>query len=114
MFSKEMGSPILDLPMELLHVVVPGEGYIIGITDQENRRLLYGVYVRNSFLSILAYNGFTMEIFVTKAYEMLHGGRSGNDVLNEWKKFEGLASSRTSAWGDFKNSLEMFRKCEEA
>jgi sugar-specific transcriptional regulator TrmB len=112
-FSKEMRSPVLDLPMELLHVAVPGEGYVIGITGRENRRLLHGVYVRNLFLSIMAYNGFTMEFLVTKAFEMLHGNRSGKDVLREWKKLEGLAPSRTSAWRAFRRSLDLFKNGEE-
>ncbi len=113
-FSREMGSPVSDLPIHFLHLVVPGEGYIIAITDLENSRLLHGVYVRNLFLSILAYNGFTMEFFVTRAFNMIHRGRSGDDVLKEWGKLRGIAASRTSAWGDMIKSLGLARKARQA
>ena len=107
MYSREMGSPVFELPIQLLHVVVPGEGYITAITDLENNRLLHGVYVRNLFLSIVAYNGFTMEFYVTHAFDMLHRGRSGDAVLREWKKLRKFAASRTAAWDDFIKSLNL-------
>ncbi len=107
MYSKEMGSPVFELPIQLLHVVVPGEGYITAITDLENNRLLHGVYVRNLFLSIVAYNGFTMEFYVTHAFDMLHRGRSGDAVLREWEELRRFAASRTSAWDDFIKSLNL-------
>lgn len=113
-FSEGMGSPVSDLSLHLLHLVVPGEGYIIAITDFDNNRILSGVYVRNLFLSILAYNGFTMELFVTRAFDMLHRGRSGDEVLGEWNALRPVSASRTSAWGDLIKSLGLGAEGAEA
>ncbi len=99
--SEEVDSPLSDLPIHLLNIIVPGEGYIIAVTDLENNRLLHGVFVRNPVLSLLAYNGFTMEFFVTRAFSMLRQGRSGDDVLADWDDLRGIAASRTLAWRDF-------------
>jgi len=104
-YSKDMTSPAAGLPIHLLHLVVPGQGYIIALTDLENARLLSGVFVRSLFLSILAFNGFTMEFLVTRAWDMLHRGRSGDEVLEEWNRLRDFAASRTSAWGDLIKSL---------
>ena len=103
--SEQMASSLSELPFQLLHLVVPGEGYIIALTDIDNSRLFSGIYVRNLFLSILAYNGFTMEFLVTRAFEMLHRGRSGSEVLKEWNRLLKIAASRTSAWGELIKSL---------
>ncbi len=113
-FSKEMGSPVSDLPIHLLHLVIPGEGYVLAITDLDNSRILSGVFVRNLFLSILAYNGFTMELFVTRAFDMLHRGRSGDEVLGEWNALRPVSASRTSAWGDLIKSLGLGAEGAEA
>ena len=104
-YSEEMGSPVFESPIQYFHLVVPGEGYITAMFDDENRRLLYGVYTQNLFLSIVAYNGFAMEFFVTKAFNMLYQGRSGQDVLKEWKRLNSIAASSTTAWERFIKSI---------
>lgn len=103
--ANNMKSPVTDLPIQFLHIVVPGQGYIMAVTDHEITRLLRGVFVRDLVLSILAYNGLTMELFVTRAFDMLHQGRSGDDVMKEWGRLTGIAVSRSSGWRDFVKSI---------
>ena len=100
-FSKKMGSPVYELPIQYFHLVVPGEGYITALLNRENRQLLYGIYTQNLFLSIVAYNGFVMEFFSTKALDMLFQGQSGQKVLEEWKKMNTIFAGKTNAWKEF-------------
>ena len=100
-YSKKMGSPVYELPIQYIHLVVPGVGYITALLNHENKQLLYGVYTQNLFLSIVAYNGFVMEFFSTKALDMLFQGRPGQEVLEEWKNMESLFAGNTNAWKEF-------------
>jgi sugar-specific transcriptional regulator TrmB len=100
-YSREMGSPVYELPIQYFHLIVPGEGYITALLNHENRQLLYGVYTQNLFLSIVAYNGFLMELFSTKALNMLFQGKQGEEVLQEWKKMDPVLASKTTAWKKF-------------
>lgn len=100
-YSRKMGSPVYELPIQYFHLVVPGEGYITALLNHGNRQLLHGVYTQNIILSIVAYNGFIMEFFSTKALDMLLQGRKGKDVLQEWGKMDTILASNTAAWKEF-------------
>lgn len=100
-FSREMRSPLHELPIQYFHLVIPGEGYITALLDSENRQLLYGVYTQNLFLSIMAYNGLLSEFFLTKTLNILYQGQTGQEVLEEWKRIDPIRPSRTSAWEKF-------------
>ncbi len=104
-FSGAMESLIYKLPIQFFLIIVPEEGYITAMLDHENKKLLYGVYIKNKFLSILAYNGFIAEFFGTKAVDMLNEGRSGQEVLEEWKRIYPLLPLNTNAWNEFIKSV---------
>ncbi|MFC2156556.1 helix-turn-helix domain-containing protein [Acidobacteriota bacterium] len=104
-FCREMGSPIYDQPIQYLHLIVPGEGYITALLDRDNKQLLYGVYTQNLFLSIVAYSGFSTEFFLTKTLESLYKGRPGKEILNEWDEFSQTRPSNVPAWDEFIKSM---------
>jgi len=113
-FCEEMGSPIYDHPIQYFHLIVPGEGYITALLNQENTQLLYGVYTQNLFLSIVAYSGFGAEFFLTRTLDLLYKGRDGQAVLEEWDRFAPIRPSRAPAWEGFVSSMVTQNKGERS
>jgi hypothetical protein len=107
---QPMGSPIQRLPIEVVRVVVPGVGLVVGVTDRANVRLLHGVYVRDLYLSIEAYNGVLVEFFLTKALGALAEGGSGKEVLEEWEGMSKFAPSMSTGWHELERSLALLEE----
>jgi len=106
-FSKEMGSPVYDLPIQIFQLIVPGKELLMALLDKENQNVIHAVYSRNEFMSLYAYSGFLAEFFLTKALNMIFANGSAGDVLEEWKKLQSIRPLALKAGRRFVESFTL-------